>query len=201
MYSRGSRESDVKVTTFGVTPKPILSRSEIIPSDPKPMIFVQSKYEKFVRFKVDCSFISNSFEKIAVAAKGNRVFAGGKGLYVFEKDSVDESKYHVLNYEGNENKMFFGLKAARSGHFIIQEASSNDLIIVDNTGEEIMRKVGSQKAVFDQTMARNPHFNGEVDTIIWFNGTTSIAIVNLKDLSYAELKNFLPTHGKAHSGH
>lgn len=92
--------------------------------------------------------LSDSFEKIAVSAKGNRVFAGGKGLFVFEKDEKDESKYHVLNYEGNETKRFFGLKAARSGHFLMQEATTNDLVIMDNTGEEVMRRNGTQKAIF-----------------------------------------------------
>lgn len=204
LYSRGRHESDVKVTTFGVVPPPkaTLSKSEIfLPMvEAKPKVFVTSKYDKFKRFKIDCGFINDSFEKIAVSAKGNRVFAGGKGLFVFEKDTTDDSKYHVLNYEGNDKKRFFGLKAARSGHFIMQESTTNDLVIMDNTGEEVMRRVGSQKAVFEQTMARNPHFNGEVDTILWFNGTTSVAVVNLKDLSYAELKNFLPSHGKGQDG-
>lgn len=49
-------------------------------------------------------------------------------------------------------------------------------------------------------MARNPHFNGEYDSILWFCGTTSLALVNLKDLSYVELKNFLPSHGKGQDG-
>lgn len=205
LYSRGQNESDVKVTTFGMTPppKPVISRSELVPPvsrEPKPVVLVTSKYESFKRFKIECGFITESFEKIAVSAKGNRVFAGGKGLYVFERDVNQDSKYHVLTYEGNENRNFFALKAARSGHFIMQESTTNDLVITDNTGEEVMRRTGAQKAVFDQTMARNPHFNGEVDTILWFSGTTSISVVNLKDLSYAELKNFLPSYGKGQDG-
>ena len=49
-------------------------------------------------------------------------------------------------------------------------------------------------------MARNPHFNGEYDSILWFCGTTSIAFVSLKDLSFREYKNFLPSHGKNQDG-
>lgn len=49
-------------------------------------------------------------------------------------------------------------------------------------------------------MARNPHFNGEYDSILWFCGTTSIALVSLKDLSFVEYKNFLPSHGKGQDG-
>lgn len=67
------------------------------------------------------------------------MYAGGNGLYIFEKDLVDESKYKVLNYEGNEKKRFFALKAARSGHILMQEAKTNDLVVLDNTGEEERR--------------------------------------------------------------
>lgn len=107
------------------------------------MIFKQSKYETFKRFKIDCSFIAESFEKVAVAAKGNRVYAGGKGLHIFEKDAVDESKYKVLEFEGNNQKRFFAMKAARSGHVICQEATTNDMVVMDNTGEEQNRSKGA----------------------------------------------------------
>lgn len=72
------------------------------------------------------------------------MYAGGIGLYIFEKDPVEESKYKVLNYEGNEKKRFFALKAARSGHILMQEVKSNDLVVLDNTGEEERRMKGSQ---------------------------------------------------------
>lgn len=76
------------------------------------------------------------------------MYAGGKGLYIFEKDELDESKYKVLDYEGNKTKRFFALKAARSGHVITQEATTNDMVIMDHTGEEVTRNKGAQKAVF-----------------------------------------------------
>ena len=151
LYSRGEGETDVKVTEFGFkkVQAPVQSipipppKKEILSNDPKPMIFKQSKYETFKRFKIDCSFISESFEKVAVAAKGNRVYAGGKGLHIFEKDAVDESKYKVLEFEGNNQKRFFAMKAARSGHVICQEATTNDMVVMDNTGEEQNRSKGA----------------------------------------------------------
>ena len=87
-----------------------------------------------------------------MAAKGTRVYAGGKGLYIFEKDAVEDDKYKVLSYDGNDKKSFFGLKVAKSGHLITQEAVSNDLVILDNTGEEKMRNRGSKKAVFGRRL-------------------------------------------------
>ncbi len=161
LYSRGDGEQDVKVTTFGIkrppppqpVPEPVRPPQ---PVNPQPIVFKKTKYENFKRFKIDCSFIkgtlssSENFEKIAVAAKGTRVYAGGNGLYIFEKDPVEESKYKVLNYEGNEKKRFFALKAARSGHLLIQEALTNDLVVLDNTGEEERRMKGSLNMDFSR---------------------------------------------------
>lgn len=81
------------------------------------------------------------------------------------------------------------------------------MVVMDHTGEEVTRNKGAQKAVFgnqttylDQTMARNPHFSGETDGVLWFSGTTSLSIVSLQDLSYNEIKNFLPTYGPGKDG-
>lgn len=72
----------------------------------------------------------------------------------------------MLNYEGNEAKRFFGLKAAKSGHFIIQEATTNDLVIMDNTGEEVMRRNGAQKAIFG-IFGFTRSNNGKKSTFQW----------------------------------
>lgn len=208
LFSRGDKESDVKVTTFGIEKKPpeIIAPVEakppeiLAPIESKPVVYETTKYEKFVRFKIDCSFITESFEKIAVGAKGNQIYAGGKGLYIFEKDKADDTKFKVLTYEGNKEKRFFGMKATRSGHILMQEAVTNDLVVLDHTGDEILRHKGFQKARFEQTAARNPHFSGEVDSVVWFGGTTSLAIVSLKDLSFNEIQNFLPTYGTGKDG-
>lgn len=159
MYSRGEHETDIKVTEFGVKKAPPPPPVEVAPpmlppplplidENFKPIVYQKNKYELFKRFKIDCSFVTESFEKIAVGSKGNRVYTGGKGLYVFDKDPVQDDKYKVLNYEGNEKKRFFSLKATKSGHIMAQEATTNDLMVMDNTGEVIMRKNGTQPCEF-----------------------------------------------------
>ena len=80
--------------------------------------------------------------------KGNKIYSGGKGLFIFERDNFDEQKYKVLTYEGNETHQFFGLKGTQSGNVIIQEQTSNDIVVLDETGEEIQRFKGAQKAKF-----------------------------------------------------
>jgi hypothetical protein len=81
-------------------------------------------------------------------------------------------------------------------------ANSNDIIVTDAIGDELTRNHGYQQAIFgrsyltvDQTIARNPHFSGETDSILWFSGTTSLCVFNLQDLSVREIKNFFPTYG------
>jgi hypothetical protein len=94
---------------------------------------------------------SESLEKISVGPKGKRVYAGGKGLYIFERESkegVDPLSYKVLNYDGNEKKRFFSLKATRSGHLVMQMANSNDIIVTDAIGDELTRNHGYQQAIF-----------------------------------------------------
>ena len=57
LYSKGDRESQVKVTTFGVkkeAPKIVA----VEPASPKPIVFKESKYEKFKRTKIDTPFIT-----------------------------------------------------------------------------------------------------------------------------------------------
>jgi hypothetical protein len=162
LYSRGQNETDIKVTEFGVKQAPPPAPLVVAPPPPlelppplplvdenhKPIVFQKNKYEQFKRFKIDCSFVNESFEKIAVGSKGNRVYAGGKGLYVFEKDPAQDDKYKVLNYEGNEKKRFFSLKATKSGHILAQEATTNDLMVMDNTGDVVMRNKGTQPCEF-----------------------------------------------------
>lgn len=69
LYSRGDAETDIKVTEFGhkkvVAPVESISippKREAVVAEPKPMVFKQSKYETFKRFKIDCSFINGSFK-------------------------------------------------------------------------------------------------------------------------------------------
>lgn len=201
LYSKGSNESDVKVTTFGVKKEVIVPVDPPKrPGSPKPIVFKQSKYESFKRTKIDCPFITDPFEKLCVSGKGNRLYAGGKGLYIFEKDEVDEMKYKVLTYEGNDKKMFFGLKGTVKGYVLIQEQTSNDMVLLDETGDELQRFKGSNKAIFKSSETRNPHFTGDKEFIAWFSGTTSISIMSMRDMTYTEMKGFLPSNGKDKDG-
>ncbi len=111
---------------------------------------VESAGLAFRRHKIDCSFLKKSFEKLAVGGKSNRIFLIGKGsgLYVLEKQIDSKDAFKLLLYEGNESKQFFGIKSNRSGHILAHESKSNDLIVMDCTGEQILRKLGSYRIDF-----------------------------------------------------
>ena len=79
---------------------------------------------------------------------GTKLYAGGKGLYIFEKDAKDDKVYKVLTYDGNDKKQFFGLKATPTGYIMIQEQVTNDMVVLDETGEELNRYPGAQKHIF-----------------------------------------------------
>lgn len=49
----------------------------------------------------------------------------------------------MLVYENNHLARYFGIKANRSGHLLAQEAGTNDLVVMDFTGEEVLRNKGS----------------------------------------------------------
>jgi hypothetical protein len=174
LYSKGSSESAVKVTTFGVKKEivPVVEQVKPVsrPGSPKPIVFKQSKYESFKRTKIDCPFIQEPFEKLAVSGKGNRLFAGGKGLYIFEKDEVDELKYKVLSFEGNEKKMFFALKGTVKGYVLIQEQTSNDMVLLDETGDEVQRFKGGNKAIFSTSFVTSRIFRDKKPPFFWRKG-------------------------------
>lgn len=104
----------------------------------------------FRRHSIDCSVLKKSFEKIAIGGKSNRIFLVGKGsgLYILERQKENENAFKLLLYEGNDSKQYFSIKTNRSGHLVAQETKSNDLIVMDYTGEQILRRLGSYRIDF-----------------------------------------------------
>ncbi len=89
----------------------------------------------------------------------------------------------------------FGIKSTPSGHLMVQETSTNDLVVYTAVGKEIVRQASAIKFEFPATHIRNPHCSGETDKVIWFSGSNELSIVDLHDLKMNEFKNFLPSMG------
>ena len=91
----------------------------------------------------------------------------------------------------------FALRPTNSGHVVIQEPGSNNLVVLDGTTFDLVKTLkGKEKCSFSATYLRNPHFVGEDKTIIWFCGTKSVAVVNFDNLNAYYIDNIIPFHSK-----
>lgn len=148
-----------------------------------------SKYSKFYCKKLTADGMKN-LEKVTTSIDGTRLYLGGKGLHLF-KFTKDGYMASDIDSKGATN--FFAVRTTNSGNLVIQEPVSNNMIVLTGESFEVVRVLkGKQKCVFNSTYLRNPHFTGEDNTVIWFTGTSSIAIVNFDNLKPFYIDNFLP---------
>lgn len=88
----------------------------------------------------------------------------------------------------------------------MHEDVTNDLVIVDMAGKEITRYKARGKFKFSTRRSpasnhlRNAHFSGEKEHMVWFCGDSSVCKVNLKDLSFKEVKKVMDSQGKGRDG-
>lgn len=107
--------------------------------------------------------------------------------------------------EGLNGVKATSFKSTPSGLLLVQESGSNDLIVYENTGKELVRHKGIARfdggnfQVTRDNKERNAHSPTETDKVVWFSGYTNIIVVALKDLSMLDLANFLP-HGEMFNG-
>jgi hypothetical protein len=87
---------------------------------------------------------------------------------------------------------FYSIKSTNSRHVVLHEQETNDLVILDKFGQEVSRLQGKQRYPFEQTYLRSGNFTDEHDYMIWFSGTSSVCVVDMKDLSFIEIKKCLP---------
>lgn len=79
---------------------------------------------------------------------------------------------------------------------MVQESTSNDMIIYSSVGKEVIRQQSALRFEFPATHIRNPFSSGETDKVIWFSGSNELSVVDLHDLKMNEFKNFLPSMGQ-----
>lgn len=92
-------------------------------------------------------------------------------------------------------KKAFSIRSTPSGHLLIQEETSNDLLILDSEGNETTRFKAKAKFGFSNPHLRNASYSGEKDIGLWFCGGTSVCKVNLGQLTFKELKGILQSKG------
>lgn len=94
---------------------------------------------------------------------------------------------------------FYSIKTTNSRHVVLHEDDSNDLIILDKLGDEATRLHGKQRYPFSEMHLRNANYTDENDYMIWFSGTSSVCVVDMKDLSFVEIKKCLPAFSSSSS--
>lgn len=127
-------------------------------------------------------------KRIAVSKDGRTVYFGGEGgLAVLKRPKIG-MPFEVIKKDQSIN--FYALKPTPSGHFVVQLCGSNNLAVYD---KNCKLKVDFNGERYDNkwlSVQRSPHFSFEDDQIIWFGGSTSLYIIDLKSLAQIKIENF-----------
>ena len=127
-------------------------------------------------------------KRIAVSRDGRTLFFGGEGGLAILKRQKIGMPFEVMKKDQSIN--FYALKPTPSGHFVVQLCGSNNLAVYDkNCGFKVDFK-GERYDNKWLSVQRSPHFSFEDDQIIWFGGTTSLYVVDLKSLAQIKIENF-----------
>lgn len=137
-------------------------------------------------------------EKLYMSKDKLHLLCGNRaGLHFFKRESANQDflkvKSGVLSQYG-VHSVFITM----SGHILAQETGSNDLVLMKSTGEELARHEGFPAQDCGQLMQkvesvnRNAFIGNIFSKIVWFKGRGDLAIVDLNDFSYRELKRVVP---------
>lgn len=146
---------------------------------------------------VDSSNAVGIEKMIFTKEKEYLLVANRAGLHFFKKsktgEGYDKIKAGVLSTYGVHSVFM-----TPSGHILAQETGSNDLVLLKASGQELARHAGKPSDDCGQLIqkvesARRNCFIGNVySKIVWPKGKSDIAIVDLNDFSFKEIKGIIP---------
>lgn len=128
--------------------------------------------------------------------KEHLLVANRAGLHFFKKGPTgdyNKIKAGVLSSYGVHSVL-----VTPSGHILAQETGSNDLVLLKSNGDELARHLGDPSDDCGQLMqkvesARRNCFIGNIySKIVWAKGRSNLAIVDLNDFSFKEIKGIIP---------
>lgn len=123
--------------------------------------------------------------------------ANRAGLHFFKRMSVNQ-EFEKIKSGVLSNLGVHSVFVTPSGHILAQETGSNDLVLLRSNGEELARHKGFEaedcgKLIQKVESVRRNAFIGTIfNKVIWFKGKADLAIVNLNDFSYTEIKDIVP---------
>jgi hypothetical protein len=202
IYSTAFNEPLIKATKLNLEPKPLTTSVIPVTVAPKPkgtqlrVDSDNSNYDQFFQSKVSALGQNlTGLEKITTSVDGRYLFCGGKGLNRFAKVDGD---YQPEFVDVDKQFVFYGMKATNSGNLVLQEATTNNMVVLDSSNFNIEETIaGEQKCAFNARYLRNPHFVGEDNTVVWFCGTSKIGVMNFDNLEPAIYDDVIPCYDQS----
>ena len=168
-----------------------------VPKDLESSSFNNSRYSNFWQTKITAKGMK-CLEKVTTSVDGMKLYAGGNGLHLFK---FEDGAFKAANIDSSGHTNFFSVRATNSGDVVIQEPVSNNMIVLTGNSFQVITVLkGKQRCVFNTTYLRNPHFIGEDNTVVWFCGTSSIAIVDFNNIKPVYIDNLIPYYDSRNFG-
>lgn len=93
-------------------------------------------------------------EKVALSKSGNNMYVGGsRGLHIYNRKKGTQ-EYNCYKADDNGTKKIFSIFPTNSRHVVTQEVKTNDLVVLDRIGNEVMRIGGKQRCGFGKLQSK-----------------------------------------------
>lgn len=151
---------------------------------------VEEKKEeiKFDRYDITkLELKGGKFHKIDVSKKGDVIYAIGKGVSAITDLNTAKPQKTDVFYS---DKAFSCIKTLKNGNFLVQEAKSNDICEMSPSFKELKRLKGIPGIMLQNDNIKGSRHSHDDAYLPWVKGSNMISLINVKDLSMKEIKNF-----------
>lgn len=166
IYSKGLKDSCIRIIKFipynlntstlttvsdiGAVNHPSPTQTIPPPSSsihPLPKTFAPIRYSEYKQKNYQLE-VSGMLEKVTINRNGTVLYTGGgTGCNILKLDSLSHNYIQVKN-EHISKVCCFGIKSTKSGHLLVQEPTTNDLLVLKSSGQEIYRYSAAVKFSF-----------------------------------------------------
>lgn len=164
--------------------------NKIDPTFSQKQLTVEEKKEeiKFDRYDITkLELKGGKFHKIDVSKKGDVIYAIGKGVTaITDLNTAKPQKTDVFYTD----KAFSCIKTLKNGNFLVQEAKSNDICELSPSFKELKRLKGVTGVMLQNDNLKGSRHSHDDSYLPWVKGSNMISLINVKDLSMKEIKNF-----------
>lgn len=199
----------------------MITESLVSTNNPFSELFVKYRFRKTRIPKIGKKFKKNNYfldgmKRITLSTNGRRMFvSGGKYLLLLKRGNLDTGFQFC---EAKDDFRIFGFRATPSGHVVLQEQNTHNLIILNKRMEKqaafvapafeadnqihpahfaaspsfkTIKNPATPVVGFTGSLV-NPHFSFEDDKIIWCSDKNNFHIVGLRTLEKVFIKGLHP---------